>query len=96
MFSIVLESSILLGIYCTTLLGRMGSFRKPAAVSISLVSPSSAGAFLGLNFFMTDAISSRDKDLSPSVSAGWLLYLLSDLPVNCAVTYRIVFGNKTV
>jgi len=60
--------------------------------SISLVSPSSPGAFLGLNFFITDAISSREKGLSSCVYR--LLYLLSNLLVNCTVICLIVFRKK--
>ena len=46
-----------------------GKFPKTRR-SISLVSPSSPGAFLGLNFFITVAISSREKGLSSSVPTG--------------------------
>ena len=46
---------------------------------ISLVSPSSPGAFLGLNFFIADSVSSREKGLSSSVSVGSFISSLISL-----------------
>ena len=63
--------------------------------SISLVSPSSPGAFLGLNFFYHRCyFFSREGFIVFSVHR--LLYLLSNLLVHCTVICLVVFGNKIV